>query len=450
MMRKVLNERKANMTTVPGEGSAITKLRGVLAAASKNKQIKAVIDAKDEVLAQYQPVFALEHIPALTEDEFRSFLLFKNNRHWTGLARKGISLCGDMPLLRQGLSILVDDNQPIKQRFDKLIPKGKPPFMDKLGRALLTAILHVAHPDKYGVYNGTSEAGMKSVGVLPAFERGSAFSDRYVKINARLLDLAAELDIDLWTLDALWWGIDEPVVEEGEGEGHGEDDVSQAFGLERHLQNFMYDNWGRIPLGQQWDLYEQDGEIVGYEYNTNEIGKIDLLAKHKTKPRWLVIELKRGQTSDETVGQVLRYMGWVEENLAEDGDSVHGLIIAREPLRPADQRGRKQLPRLFPHRRRAAIDWHGMNRLAQHVNPEAHRPRDPGRLRIALAWPSRRRPLGACFGKRAASSRSHGGRGRSGPIVRRFPRFETGQRMHGLLPRPAWCCACRRTSRATV
>jgi len=326
-----LNERKANMTTVPGEGSAITKLRGVLAAASKNKQIKAVIDAKDEVLAQYQPVFALEHIPALTEDEFRSFLLFKNNRHWTGLARKGISLCGDMPLLRQGLSILVDDNQPIKQRFDKLIPKGKPPFMDKLGRALLTAILHVAHPDKYGVYNGTSEAGMKSVGVLPAFERGSAFSDRYVKINARLLDLAAELDIDLWTLDALWWGIDEPVVEEGEGEGHGEDDVSQAFGLERHLQNFMYDNWGRIPLGQQWDLYEQDGEIVGYEYNTNEIGKIDLLAKHKTKPRWLVIELKRGQTSDETVGQVLRYMGWVEENLAEDGDSVHGLIIAREP-----------------------------------------------------------------------------------------------------------------------
>lgn len=319
------------MTTASGEVSAITKLRGVLAAANKNKQVKAVIDAKDVVLAQYQPVFALDHIPALTEDEFRGFLLFKNNRHWTGLARKGISLCADMRLLRQGLSILLDESQTIKQRLDKLIPKGKPPFMDKLGRALLTAILHVAHPDKYGVYNGTSEAGMKLVGVLPTFERGSAFSDRYVKINGRLLDLAAGLEIDLWTLDALWWGIDEPVVEGGEGEQPDEDDESQAFGLERHLHNFMYDNWSKIPLGQQWDLYEQDGEIVGYEYNTNEIGKIDLLAKHRTKPRWLVIELKRGQTSDETVGQVLRYMGWVSEKLADDGDSVHGLIIAREP-----------------------------------------------------------------------------------------------------------------------
>jgi len=70
---------------------------------------------------------------------------------------------------------------------------------------------------------------------------------------------------------------------------------------------------------------------LGYEYNTNEIGKIDLLAKHKTQPRWLVIELKREQTSDDTVGQVLRYMGWVQEHRAAEGDSVDGLIIAREP-----------------------------------------------------------------------------------------------------------------------
>jgi len=44
-----------------------------------------------------------------------------------------------------------------------------------------------------------------------------------------------------------------------------------------------------------------------------------------------VIELKRNQTSDDTVGQVLRYMGWVQHKLASPGERVEGLIIARSP-----------------------------------------------------------------------------------------------------------------------
>ena len=30
------------------------------------------------------------------------------------------------------------------------------------------------------------------------------------------------------------------------------------------------------------------------------------------------------------MGQVLRYMGWVNENLAEKGEEVEGLVIARK------------------------------------------------------------------------------------------------------------------------
>ena len=61
-----------------------------------------------------------------------------------------------------------------------------------------------------------------------------------------------------------------------------------------------------------------------------EIGRIDPLAKHKDKPKWLVIELKRNQASDDTMGQVNRYMGWVKSNLAQEGEEVYGLIIARD------------------------------------------------------------------------------------------------------------------------
>lgn len=46
--------------------------------------------AKDDVLAQYQPIFSLEHIPELTEEEYRSFLMFRNNKHWRSLQRMGL------------------------------------------------------------------------------------------------------------------------------------------------------------------------------------------------------------------------------------------------------------------------------------------------------------------------------------------------------------------------
>ncbi|CAB4903729.1 unannotated protein [freshwater metagenome] len=41
-----------------------------------------------------------------------------------------------------------------------------------------------------------------------------------------------------------------------------------------------------------------------------------------------MIELKRGRASDSVVGQIQRYMGYVQEELAEPGQSVRGVIIA--------------------------------------------------------------------------------------------------------------------------
>ena len=145
---------------------------------------------------------------------------------------------------------------------------------------------------------------MYAVGVWPKFERGAAFSERYIEINGILTQLAAGLQTDLWTLDALWWRVKSG--DEGETTPRmalpPEEEDAQGFGLERHLHDFIFDNWDKLPLGQERDLHEEDGEIVGYEYNTNEIGKIDLLAKHKSQPRWLVIELKRQQSCDDTLG----------------------------------------------------------------------------------------------------------------------------------------------------
>ncbi len=42
------------------------------------------------------------------------------------------------------------------------------------------------------------------------------------------------------------------------------------------------------------------------------------------------MELKKGKPSDAVVGQTLRYMGYVQEELVEEGQSVKGVIIALE------------------------------------------------------------------------------------------------------------------------
>jgi len=57
---------------------------------------------------------------------------------------------------------------------------------------------------------------------------------------------------------------------------------------------------------------------------------VDILAISKDKKRLLVVELKKGRASDVVVGQALRYMGYVQEELAEEGQSVQGAIIALE------------------------------------------------------------------------------------------------------------------------
>ncbi|MFZ2970495.1 MAG: PDDEXK nuclease domain-containing protein, partial [Minisyncoccia bacterium] len=99
------------------------------------------------------------------------------------------------------------------------------------------------------------------------------------------------------------------------------------FVLEKHLEDFLVANWESTELGELYDLIEENGDIVSQQYQTKEIGNIDLLVKEKKSGNFVVIELKKGLTSDQTVGQLTRYMGWVKKNIS-NGKKVKGIIIA--------------------------------------------------------------------------------------------------------------------------
>lgn len=100
------------------------------------------------------------------------------------------------------------------------------------------------------------------------------------------------------------------------------------FYMEKELENFLVENWERTPLGKKYELIREDGEVVSQQYKADAIGRIDILARDRKSKDYVVIELKKAQTTDDTVGQVTRYMGWIKED--KKNPNVQGIIIAAE------------------------------------------------------------------------------------------------------------------------
>jgi hypothetical protein len=160
--------------------------------------IRHIVAKREEVLDRFGPIF--RDSLKLTRQDYLDFLSFKHNHHWTGLERLGRRATDDMDNLREAIGLLIDETKPISERFDTAFS-----MVRGAGAATLTPILLVAHPDRYGVWNGTSEPEMRERGVWPTFTYGASEGEKYEIINSVLLQLARDLNVDLWTLDALWW-----------------------------------------------------------------------------------------------------------------------------------------------------------------------------------------------------------------------------------------------------
>lgn len=103
-------------------------------------------------------------------------------------------------------------------------------------------------------------------------------------------------------------------------------EISQGlFYMEKQLEDFLIHNWDNTDLGKKYNLIIEDGELVSQQFRT-DIGSIDILAQDKVSKSYAVIELKKNQTSDDTVGQLARYMGWIKKHKGDNG--VVGVIIA--------------------------------------------------------------------------------------------------------------------------
>ncbi len=117
----------------------------------------------------------------------------------------------------------------------------------------------------------------------------------------------------------------EAFEEEANGPIATKSSQASEFAYERDLRNFLVKNLNLLETGIR--LYEEEG-ITGVEFPAG--GRfVDILAVDSNN-NYVVIELKVSRGYDRVVGQLLRYMAWIEKHQADPGQSVRGVIIAKE------------------------------------------------------------------------------------------------------------------------
>ena len=104
------------------------------------------------------------------------------------------------------------------------------------------------------------------------------------------------------------------------------DDSYGMFALEAHLRDYLARNLPKLPDHTVPLTLYRTNDRDGVEFQT-DVGPIDILATNNGD--FYVLELKLGRGPDAALGQILRYMGWVKEHLANE-KKVYGIIVASD------------------------------------------------------------------------------------------------------------------------
>ena len=101
---------------------------------------------------------------------------------------------------------------------------------------------------------------------------------------------------------------------------------SFLFPIEANLRDFLIKNLKTVK-SHKLKLYVDENNRDGKEYPTG-VGPIDILTIDENG-NFIVFELKLSRGADKALGQLLRYMGWIKQNVA-NGKKVTGIIVANK------------------------------------------------------------------------------------------------------------------------
>ncbi len=252
-------------------------------------------------------------------------------------------------LISIGWSELGDVSQLSREELAKVVAdayREKPLHTQGLFANMLWNFFHEIKPGNYIVarrgrmklagVGEVSASAFYSPGKNPLLASGYVHSN-FIRVNwhaspreksfpSVVFPMHTVAEISDSKLRSLIDGVEPPSIDD---EADDSVDDQNAFALEKHLEDFIVENFDSIFQREMRIFIDENGN-EGQQYAT-EIGPIDILAFDPRSNSFVVIELKKGRPADKVVGQILRYMGWVKENLCKNGQSVRGLVICREP-----------------------------------------------------------------------------------------------------------------------
>lgn len=241
---------------------------------------------------------------------------------------------------------LLYSDKPLTERIDTFQEKitkfyGELFKERKMGKAskapviplnLIAIFLACSNPDKYYFYKAFSYLATAEM-LEMEFDRSRSAGTTYVEV-LRFADLVKEKSIKLYgpdvdNVDTQSFIFMLPEITDVGNEAPEAEPVlpEDDFFSESHLENYILAHWKEIGEFDEYEIVKGSAKSGG-QFPT-DVGIIDILAKHKNKNEWLVVELKarEGRSGDDAVGQLLRYMGFIKENKVQDGGKVRGFLI---------------------------------------------------------------------------------------------------------------------------
>jgi hypothetical protein len=172
-------------------------------------EFQKVITNENKVINKYGSIFSDKNLSDknlsnnnLKKDDFKGFFKYKNNHHWQHIDRhiNGVMETYGLAKITKNLNELLYGDKEIDKRFNNFNElKG-------FGKATITPLLLVTHPEEYGVWNEVSEGCLKTLGIWPIDpdeESGKHLTSGqiYKEVNETLLKLKSYTGLSLWKLD---------------------------------------------------------------------------------------------------------------------------------------------------------------------------------------------------------------------------------------------------------
>jgi hypothetical protein len=205
----------------------------------------------------------------------------------------------------------------------------------KTGRTVIPKLLSLYFPKTFLPIFNDQDRFLSSL-LLSGLDTESTGLDLYLEYNFKLLIVKRKIEeISGKTFEnfefhrLLYHCFEKKQVNHADGqpvnvEAKPEEQKFEALEVQ-HYQTLLHRNMERLFPRLKYFDEEQQIPKNG-QYDTQTVGIMDMLCIDEHN-NFLVIEIKRHST-DKTIGQILRYMGWTKEELCKDGQKVNGLIVA--------------------------------------------------------------------------------------------------------------------------